>query len=246
MQGKVVLVTGAAKRVGAEISRHLHALGANVMIHYHNSERAARRLQRELDKARPGSAAVVRHDLLECDRLTDIVDATIRHFGHLDAVVNNASSFYPTPLGSITEDHWLDLVGTNMKAPLFLAQAAASALTLRGGCIVNIADIHAERPLEEHLVYSISKSGLVGLTKALARELAPHVRVNAIAPGPILWPEQNVLFDEVSRQRIVSHTPLKRIGEPLDIARTVAFLVDDAPYITGQVIGVDGGRSVRL
>ena len=175
-----------------------------------------------------------------------MVATTIKTFGSLDVLVNNASSFYPTAVGDITEANWDDLVGTNLKAPLFLAQAAATELRRRRGCIVNIADIHAERPMKSYVVYSLAKAGVVGLTRSLARELGPEVRVNAVSPGPILWPEDETLFDEVSRQRIISHTILPQPGEPEDIARAVRYLVTDAGYVTGQVITVDGGRSVRL
>lgn len=245
MQGKVVLVTGGAKRVGAAIARRLHAAGANLMLHYRASAGEARLLQAELNHLREGSVALIQTDLLDTAKLTGLVDQTLAHFGQLDALVNNASSFHPTPVGAITESEWTDLVGTNLKAPLFLSQAAAPALRRSQGAIVNITDIHAGRPLKGYAVYSLAKAGLAGLTRVLARELAPEVRVNAVAPGPILWPDDDQ-FDELSRQRIISATPLKREGSPDDIARAVLFLLRDAPYVTGHTIDVDGGRHISI
>lgn len=246
MQGKVVLVTGGAKRVGAAISRRLHAAGARIALHYRSSEEEATALCHELNSLRKGSAAVFQTDLLDMDVLPELVHRVIRKFGHLDALVNNASSFYATPLAEVNRQQWHDLLGTNLQAPLFLAQAAAAELRRQHGCIVNIADIHAERPMHGHLLYSVAKSGLVALTRALAQEMAPQVRVNAVAPGVIAWPETEDWSDPELRRKIVAHTLLKREGEPDDIARTVAFLIQDAPYITGQIIAVDGGRSINI
>jgi pteridine reductase len=246
MQGKVVLVTGGAKRVGAAICRRLHAAGAQIAIHYRSSDQEALELQKELNKLRAKSAAVFQADLLDLHTLPQLVHKVVRHFGQLDALVNNASSFYATPLADIDEQQCHDLLGTNLKAPLFLAQAAADELRRRHGCIVNIVDIHAERPMHGHLLYSAAKAGLVALTKGLAQEMAPQVRVNAVAPGVIVWPENETWADQEQRRKIVAHTLLKREGEPDDIARTVQFLIADSPYITGQVIAVDGGRSVNL
>lgn len=246
MQGKVILITGGAKRVGAAIARRLHAAGANLAIHFRSSAGEAEALAGELNAARAGSAALVRGDLLDPAAYAAIVAGALAAFGRLDALVNNASSFYPTAVGEIGEQDWHDLTGTNLKAPLFLAQAAAPHLRHAHGCIVNIADIHAERPMKSYVVYSIAKAGLVALTKSLAHELGPEVRVNAIAPGPIAWPEDDSLFDEAERRRIVAHTLLKRAGEPDDIARAVAFLIADAPYVTGTILPVDGGRSASL
>jgi pteridine reductase len=246
MQGKVILVTGGAKRVGAAISRRLHAAGANIALHYRSSALDALALQAELNALRPNSVFCVQADLLSLQDLPRLVHDTIRHFGRLDGIVNNASSFYPTSLEEADEQHWNDLLGTNLKAPLFLAQAAAAELRKRNGAIVNIVDIHAERPMQGHLLYSVAKAGLVALTKALAQELAPHVRVNAVAPGVIVWPEHGDWDGDVRRKQIVDHTLLKREGEPDDIAKTVLFLLSQAPYITGQVIAVDGGRSINL
>jgi pteridine reductase len=224
----------------------MHGTGANLMIHYRSSSREARALQDDLNAVRPDSVALIQADLLDVAVLPSLVTQTVSTFGGLDALVNNASSFYPTSVGSITEKDWVDLMGTNLKAPMFLSQAAASELKRRQGCIVNITDIHADRPMKNYLVYSVAKAGLVGLTKSLARELAPEVRVNGVAPGPILWPEDNSHFDEVSRQRIVSHTMLKRAGEPSDIAHAVRFFIEDAPFVSGQTLAVDGGRSAKL
>ncbi|MBA4142528.1 MAG: pteridine reductase [Nitrosospira sp.] len=246
MQGKVILVTGGAKRVGAATCRKLHARGANLIVHYRESGKEARALQSELDQNRAGSVALVQADLLDIARLPHVVDETVNHFGKLDALVNNASSFFPTPIGEITESMWDDLIGSNLKAPLFLSQAAAPQLTKHRGCIVNIVDIHSEWPLKRYVVYNSAKGGLASLTRSLALELAPEVRVNGISPGPILWPEAGEWTDEAARQRIINRTLLKRTGEPEDIAKTAAFLIADAPYITGQIIAVDGGRSVNL
>ncbi len=246
MQGKVVLITGGAKRVGAASARLLHAAGANLMIHYRSSATEARALQDELNAVRENSVALIQADLLDIGGLPALVKQTVVTFGGLDVLLNNASSFYPTPVGSIVEDDWIDLMGSNLKAPLFLSQAAAPELKKRRGCIINITDIHADRPMKSYVVYSIAKAGLVGLTKSLARELAPEVRVNGVAPGPIMWPDDDANFDEVSRQRIISHTMLKRAGDPSDIALAVRFFAMDTHFVTGQILAVDGGRSAKL
>jgi pteridine reductase len=245
VQDKTVLITGGAKRVGAAICRRLHGAGANLMLHYRASAGEARLLQAELNHARPNSVSLIQADLLDLNKLPSVVEQTLQAFGRLDALINNASTFFPTPVGEITEGAWADLIGTNLQVPLFLAQAAAPALKKTQGAIVNLSDIHAERPLKNYVVYSVAKAGLEGLTRSLARELAPEVRVNAVAPGPILWPEDES-FDELSRQRIISHTPLKREGTPDDIARAVHFLLADANYITGETINVDGGRNMAI
>lgn len=238
----VALVTGAARRVGAEVVRTLHAAGHDCVVHYHHSAEHAHALQLELNAIREDSIELIQANLLDPDQYQPLVNKAREFKGRLDCLVNNASTFYPTPVGDITMQDWDDLVGSNLKAPLFLGQAAAAALRESGGCIVNIADIHAQRPLKEHTVYSIAKAGVIMLTRSLARELGPEVRVNAVAPGAILWPENDM--DELTKQRIVSRVALKRQGEPSDIATTILFLVRDAPYITGQVIAVDGGRSL--
>jgi pteridine reductase len=246
MQGKTVLVTGGAKRVGAAIVRRLHAAGANVAIHCRGSLYDALALRAELNEQRPDSAMSVQADLLDTASFPRLVETVVQQFGHLDAIVNNASSFYPTPLDKLTDQDWIDLIGTNLKAPLFLAQAAAPELRRRHGCIVNIVDIHAELPMHGHLLYNVAKSGLAGLTRALAQELAPQVRVNGIAPGVNVWPESAEWQDEERRRKLIAHTLLKRAGEPEDIAKAAQFLIADAPYITGQIIAVDGGRSINL
>jgi pteridine reductase len=199
----------------------------------------------ELSAARADSVALVQADLLDTAGLPEIVRNTVGRFDRLDALVNNASSFFPTPVGDMTQASWDALIGANLKAPLFLSQAAAPHLRKTGGAIVNITDIHAERPLKSYVIYSIAKTGLVGLTRSLARELAPEVRVNGVAPGAIVWPEDGS-WDDVTRQRIVSHTLLRRTGDPDDIARAVYYLIAEAPYVTGQIIAVDGGRSINL
>jgi pteridine reductase len=244
-QAPVVLVTGAARRVGAEIARHLHAKGARVALHCRHSRAEADALADALNALRPGSAAVFVADLLETVALQGLVEAVVQRFGRLDGLVNNASSFFPTALGEINEAAWADLIGSNLKAPLFLAQSAVPYLRNHGGGIVNIVDIHAERPLKGYPLYCAAKAGLQGLTRALALELAPHIRVNGVAPGAIEWPEDGQ-FEQTEREAIVAHTLLGRVGSPADIARTVGFLLFDAPYITGQIIAVDGGRSAHL
>src|SRR5947207_9942714 len=245
LSGKVALVTGGAKRVGAAIARRLHREGANLMLHYRGSEREARALRAELNVARTDSVALVQADLLDVPGLSEIVRNTIGRFERLDALVNNASAFFPTPVGEMTASTWDSIVGANLRAPLFLSQAAAPHLKKTGGAIVNITDIHAERPLKNYVIYSIAKTGLVGMTRSLARELAPEVRVNGVAPGAIIWPEDGS-WDDLTRQRIVSHTLLRRTGDPDDVARAVYYLIAEAPYVTGQIIAVDGGRSINI
>ena len=243
LSGRVALVTGGAQRVGAEIVRTLHGAGARVVIHYNRSQPQAESLAAQLNATRDGSALAVRADLLEVARLGELVEAATRAFGRLDVLVNNASTFYPTPVGEITEAHWDDLLGSNLKAPLFLSQAAATALRLSRGLILNIVDIHGMRPLRRYPVFGVAKAGLIMLTRSLARELGPHVRVNAIAPGPVMWPADGAADAELQK-KIVERTLLKRTGSAQDIARTALFFAADAPYITGQVLAVDGGRSV--
>lgn len=242
LEGKTVLITGAARRVGATIARTLHAAGANVLIHYRTSAEAAETLARELVALRAGSARTLRADLLDLNQLAPLIDAALGAFGRLDVLVNNASTFYPTPIGAVTAHDWDDLMGTNVRAPLFLAQAAAPALRATGGLIINLIDIHGSRPLKRFAVYCTAKAALAMLTRSLARELAPEVRVNGIAPGPIMWSEDAP--DPQLKAKIISRTLLQRQGSPEDVARTALFFAAEAPYITGQILAVDGGRSV--
>jgi pteridine reductase len=242
LRDQVVLITGGARRVGAEIARTLHAAGANVFIHYRASAAAAIALADEFNKARAHSAAIHAAHLMNAEAPDKLVAAALLEFGRLDILINNASSFYPTPVGQISQPQWDDLMGSNLKAPLFLSQAAAPSLRAQRGLILNLIDIHALRPLKAHLVYSVAKAGLAMLTRALARELGPEIRVNGIAPGPVLWPEGG-MDDELKRE-IIDKTALKRHGTARDVARTALFLAKDAPYITGQIIAVDGGRSI--
>jgi len=228
--------------VGAAIVRALHAAGANVVIHFRSSAEAAGELARELNEQRPDSAVLAECDLLDTAQLPGLAGIATKVFGGLDILVNNASTFYPTPMGDVTEIDWDDLVGTNLKAPLFLSQAAASALHSRAGLILNVADIHGMRPLRRHPVYSVAKAGLIMLTKSLARELGPHVRVNAIAPGPVMWPEDGM--DSELKREIIEKTALKKPGHPDEVARAALFFATSAPYVTGQVLAVDGGRSI--
>jgi pteridine reductase len=244
LTGRTALVTGGARRVGAAISRRLHAAGANVLVHYRDSDADADKLVGELNALRPKSAQKVKAELLAPIAPRALVGAATEAFGRLDLLVNNASSFFPVALGAIEPSHWEELVGSNLRAPLFIAQEAAPELAKRQGAIVNIVDIHAERPLKGYPVYSIAKAGLAALTRSLALELAPAVRVNGIAPGAIAWPDDGQ-FDPAERERIVASTPLRRTGTPEDIAQAVHFLAC-APYVTGQILAVDGGRSIYL
>ena len=246
MTSPVMLITGGARRVGAEIARTLHAAGATVVLHCRNSVAEAAALAVELNARRDHSARVVRHDLCDTAGLPGLVADLVAHCGRLDALINNASSFRATPVGGIDEAAWDDLVGSNLKGPVFLSQAAAPHLAKVNGSIINITDIHAERPLKNYPLYCAAKAGLLGLTRALALELGPAVRVNAVAPGAIQWPETGNDFPPAEQQAIIDHTVLKRSGTPADIARTVKFLIFDAPYVTGQVINVDGGRTAHL
>ncbi len=239
---KVVLVTGAARRIGAAIAEAFHSQGARLAVHYRGSKTEADALVARLTASRPGSARAFQADLADPTACETLVAAAVRAFGRLDVLVNNASTFYPTPVGAITPDQFDDLIGSNLRAPLFLAQSAAPELARRGGLIINIADIHGLRPLGRHAVYCAAKAALVMLTRSLARELGPAIRVNAIAPGPVLWPENGV--DAALRKRIVERTALKRAGSPEDVAKAAIFFAKDAPFVTGEVLAVDGGRLV--
>jgi pteridine reductase len=244
LQGRAALITGGARRVGAAIARRLHAAGATVLLHYRDSEAEAAKLESELNALRPKSAARVKAELLAPIAPKALVAAARDSFGRLDLLVNNASSFFPVAVGAIEASHWEELIGSNLRAPLFISQEAAPLLAQHAGSIVNIIDIHAERPLRGYPVYSVAKAGLAALTRALAVELAPRVRVNGVAPGAIAWPEDDQ-FESAERQRTVATTPLGRIGTPEDIAQAVHFLAC-APFVTGQVIAVDGGRSIFI
>ena len=244
LQGKTALVTGGARRVGAAIVRRLHAAGANVVVHYRGAEAEAAKLEAELNAVRAKSATRVKADLLAPIAARSLVSTALERFGGLDLLVNNASSFFPVAVGAIEPSHWEELVGSNLKAPLFISQEAAPHLAKQQGAIVNIVDIHAERPLKGYPLYSIAKAGLAALTRSLAVELAPAVRVNGVAPGAIAWPEDGQLPD-AERGRIVATTPLGRVGAPEDIAQAVHFLAC-APFVTGQILAVDGGRSIYL
>lgn len=243
MQDKVVLITGAGKRVGAVTAKALHAAGANVAIHYHRSADAAEKLVESLNDERANSAIAVQADLADTEVLTALVEKTASHFNRLDVLINNASSFYPTPVGDIKQEDWQNLFNTNAKAPLFLAQAAAPHLKKNGGCIINMVDVHAERPLQQHPVYCMAKAALAMMTKSLAKDLAPDVRVNGVAPGMILWPDEGM--PEKVQDSIIKRVALKRAGSPDNIAQTILFLLQN-DYITGQIIAVDGGRLLTV
>ncbi len=240
----VALLTGAARRIGATTARTLHEAGYRVVIHYRGSREDAEALRDELNARRPDSALALQADLSQLEDIEQLAQDALKQWGRIDALVNNASSFYPTPVGEASEEQWNDLMNSNLKAPFFLAQALAESLRENRGAIITIADIHAERPLKNHPIYCAAKAGNVMLTKSLARELAPEVRVNGIAPGAILWPEQEAELDDKSKAKVLDRVPLKRPGDPQDIADTILFLLTKAPYITGQIIAVDGGRSV--
>jgi len=242
LNDKVILVTGAARRIGAAIVTRLHENGARVAVHYRGSKDEAESFANRLNSDRDSSAAAFQADLLNIGSLSALINDVVAWGGRLDGLVNNASSFYPTPVGSIDEEQWDELIGSNLKAPLFLSQAAAPHLRDSGGAIVNIVDIHAERPLRDHAVYGSAKAGLAMLTRSLAKDLAPAVRVNGVAPGAILWPE-NGMTDTVQKS-ILDQIPLDRAGDPGDIAGCVLYLLKDASYVTGQIISVDGGRSI--
>jgi len=242
LNGKVLLVTGAARRIGAAIVTRLQENGARVAIHYRSSAKEADSLATRLNNERADSAATFAADLLDMKQLPQLISDVVDWAGRLDCLVNNASTFYPTPVGSISEAQWDDLIGSNLKAPLFLAQAAVPHLRQHGGTIVNIVDIHAQRPLRNHAVYGPAKAGLAMLTRSLAKDLAPDIRVNGVSPGAILWPEDGT--SDAAQQTILRQVPLQRPGDPDDIAGCVLYLMRDATYVTGQIIAVDGGRSV--
>ena len=241
LAGRWALVTGAGRRIGAAIAAGLHGAGANVVVHYFQSGEAAEALVADLNSARAESALAVQADLTDSAALPLLLADVTATTGRLDVLVNNASSFYPTPLGSITEEQWDDLLGSNLKAPLFLCQAALPHLKESQGVIINIVDVHSQRPLKNHPLYGAAKAGLAMLTRSLARDLGPEIRVNGVSPGAILWPETGM--SEQIQKNIIAKTALKRAGRPEDVAAAVLYLVRDAPYVTGQILAVDGGRS---
>lgn len=240
----VILVTGAARRIGAAIVRTLHAAGYDIALHYRDSADEAHALSDALDDQRPGSVVSMQADLADTERLPALVDRVIGRFGRLDGLVNNASAFHATPVGSITTAEWDTLFASNARAPLFLAQAAAPHLRAREGAIVNIVDIYAERPLAQHTVYVMAKAALAAMTASLARELAPAVRVNGVAPGAILWPEEGKAYAD--QAALIEGTPLRRLGSPEDIAGAVLYLLREARYVTGEILRVDGGRWLSI
>lgn len=239
---KNILITGAAKRIGAGCARMLHARGCNIFLHYRTSKQKTLQLFDELNQIRPGSAKMMQADLLNMDELLLLAKQAESAWGSLDVLLNNASAFYPQAVNEVSEQNWDELIGSNLKAPFFLSQALSDTLAANGGCIINIIDIHAERGLKGYPVYSIAKSGLAGMTRILAKELGPEIRVNGISPGAILWPEEKISNHD--KAEILQRVVLKRIGEPSDIAKVARFLIEDAPYITGQIISVDGGRTL--
>jgi pteridine reductase len=240
----VALITGGAKRVGAEIARALHAGGYDLALHCRRSAAEAGALAAELEERRPASTWVLQAELADLDALPALVDTTLARFGRLDALVNNASSFYPTPVGTATSAQWNELFASNAQAPFFLAQAAAPALRDAQGAIVNLVDIYAERPLARHPIYCMAKAALAAMTRSLALDLAPHVRVNGVAPGAVMWPSDGKPYDD--QQAMIARTPLQRAGSPQDVAGAVLWLLRDAPFVTGQIIRVDGGRTLSV
>jgi pteridine reductase len=241
LKNKTVLITGAAKRIGATIAEQLHETGMNIIIHYNKSDKDALALTDKLNNIRAKSAITIQADLEQQDAYSYLIDSALSFNGKLDVLVNNASTFFPTPMSDTNEKQWHELINVNLKAPLFLSKLAASSLKENNGCIINIADIHAYKPLTNHTIYSVSKAGLIMLTQSLAKELAPDVRVNAISPGAITWHDS---IDERSKELILENTALKRTGEMHDISDAVLFLINDADYITGQILNVDGGRTL--
>jgi pteridine reductase len=240
----VVLITGAAKRVGAVIARTLHAAGYDLALHYRHSAAEAEELAASLERQRHGSTHVLQAELADIAALPQLVQRVLDRFGRLDALVNNASAFYPTPIGTATPTQWNELFASNAQAPFFLAQAATPALREARGAIVNLVDIYAERPLAEHPLYCMAKAALAAMTRSLALDLGPQVRVNAVAPGAVMWPSEGKSHDD--QQAMLARTPLHRTGSPEDVAGAVLWLLRDAPFVTGQIIRVDGGRTLSV
>ena len=242
----VALITGGGRRIGAEIARHLHREGFNVLIHFLRSQSEAAALAMHFNSIREGSAATLSADLNDIEQVQQLALDAEAVWGRVDALINNASSYYPTEFGTVKESEWDDLLSSNTKAPFFLSQALAPALSRQQGAIINIVDIHAQSPLANYSPYTIAKAGNAMLTQSLARELAPDVRVNGVAPGVIIWPEKKAEHTAAEKNRILSQVPLGREGQASDIAKTVCFFISDAPYITGQILAVDGGRSIFI
>jgi pteridine reductase len=243
---KVALITGAARRIGAAIARILHQNGIDVVLHYHQSEAEIKALCDEFNASRANSACIMRANLSEISELVPLIDKAAGAWGRLDILINNASQYYKTAVGKVTEQAWDGLMAANLKAPFFLSQAAVPYLEKHQGCIINLADIHSERPLKDYAVYSITKAGIAMLTKTMAKELGARVRVNAVSPGPIVWPEEeNELTDELKRA-VIDRTALKKEGSPNEIAKAVLYLVKDADYVTGHLLAVDAGRSLFM
>lgn len=243
LDGRIALITGAAARIGATTARYLHGAGCDVILHYRHSAERAQALAAELNEKRGNSAHTLQADLADMDRLDTLASEAVAVRGHLDILINNASSYYPTPIGSVTQEQWDELFASNARAPFFLSQALTAALKERQGCIVNLVDIHADRPNADHPVYSMAKAANAMMVKALARDLAPEVRVNGVAPGAALWPEH--YFDDADRQEILKRIPLGRPAGAEQIAKAVLFMVAGTDYVTGQILAVDGGRSVQ-
>jgi pteridine reductase len=240
----VALITGAGKRVGAVIARQLHAAGYDLALHYRHAADACRELADQCNAARPNSAVALAAELSDIAQLPQLIDHVLSRFGRLDGLVNNASSFYPTPIETATSAQWNELFASNAQAPFFLIQAALPALRQNQGAIVNLIDIYAERALRGHPLYVMAKAALAAMTRTLAADLGPAVRINGIAPGAVLWPSEGKA--PAAQQAIIAATPLQRIGTPEDVARTALWLLRDAPFVTGQIITVDGGRSLPL
>ncbi|MGO4700854.1 pteridine reductase [Dyella sp. 2RAB6] len=240
----VALITGGAKRVGAQIARTLHAAGYDLAVHFRSSVDAVAALTAELENQRPGSTMAIQGDLASLDKLPAMIDSTLERYGRLDALINNASAFYPTPIGSATTAQWNELFASNAQAPFFLAQAAVPALRETRGAIVNLVDVYAERPLANHPIYCMAKAALAAMTRSLALDLGPAIRVNGIAPGAVMWPSDGKPYDD--QQAMLARTPLQRAGSPQDVAGAVLWLLRDAPFVTGQIIRIDGGRSLSI
>ncbi len=240
----VALITGGGRRVGAVIARTLHAQGYDVALHYRHSVDEARALTAELEQRRPQSTLLLRAELSELSALPAMIDQLLAHYGRLDALVNNASAFYPTPLGSATPEQWNELFASNAQAPFFLTQAAIPALRQARGGVVNLIDIYAERPLADHPLYCMAKASLLAMTRSMALDLGPDIRVNGVAPGAVLWPSDGKGYED--QQAMLSRTPLQRAGTPEDVAAAVLWLLRDAAYVTGQIIRIDGGRTLSV